>query len=64
MQHQGNNKHYEIFTNIRQSDAPCLILSIISLGRLAVSQDLINTAAAALHKLRRRVNKSHFSVEL
>lgn len=64
MQHQENNKQYEICTNISQSDVPYLIISIISLGRHAVSQDPINNTAAAVRELRQCVNKSHFSVEL
>lgn len=63
-QRQENNKQYEICKNISQSAAPYLVLSIISPGRHAVSQDPINKAAAAACELQPCVNKSHFSGEL
>lgn len=61
--HQENNKQYEICKNISQCDAPYLIISIISLGRHAISQDPINKVAAAVCELWQCVNKSHFSGE-
>lgn len=61
--HQENNKQYEVCKNISQCDAPYLIISIISLGRHAISQDPINKVAAAVCELWQCVNKSHFSGE-
>lgn len=63
-QHQENNKQYEICETTSRSDAPYLIISIISLGRHAISQDPINKVAAAACELGQCVNKSHFSSEL
>lgn len=63
-QHQENNKQYEICKNTGQSGAPYLIVSIISLGRHAISQGPINKVAAAVRELQQSVNKSHFSNEL
>lgn len=63
-QHQENNKQYEICETTSRSDAPYLIISIISLGRHAISQDPIDKVAAAACELWQCVNKSHFSSEL
>lgn len=63
-QHQENNKQCEICKNISQADALYLIVSVISLGGHAISQDPIRKVAAAACELRQCVHKSHFSGEL